>query len=774
MANNFWSRWNIFGNKQNNPSEEFIKSDNLKDFFNKIDDVRQGEKVKIFGKKVQNEVFRNYLNYEDTRFSSYTDFELMEHYPEISAALDIFMEESTTEKNGKIINIFSTSDKIKEELETLFYDILEIQTSLPMWTRNTAKYGDNFIFLDVDNSEGIKSVTQLPVAEMERRDFSPIEKDGSDGNNETKFLWRGRNIVFNNLQIGHFRLLTDDRRLPYGVSILDKARRIWRLLLLAEDSMLIYRTTRAAEKKVFKVFVGNMDDQDVDAYVDEFANRFKRTSLVDPNTGQVDLRYNLVNNDQDFFIPVRDPNAATPIDTLQGACIDLDTKIPLMDGRELALKDIITEYKNGEELWAYSCNPKTGELVPGPITWAGVTRKNEKVLKITLDNDETITTTYDHNFLTRDGRKVEAQDLCVGDSLMPFYNKEENGKKLYLDNHYNMWFTKDRIIKDFYDGLTLSLNTEITVEDLQLEGDILNHKIKDIELVEDTMDVGTITIDGPEDFHDYHTFAVSSGIFIFNSNLSEIADIEYLQKKLFAALRVPKQFMGFEETAGEGKNLAMMDVRFARTINRIQQSMLMELNKIAIIHLYALGYEDYLDDFKLTLNNPSTQGEILKLEEYEKRLAVYRDATDSSNGLAPMSFTRAKKEILGMSDEDIILDTERMRVEKAMVAELEGTPEVIKKTGIFDSIDSKFETINEEEEEPTNNEEDADADTGGGGFGGGGGGFGGGGDLGGDTGLEDALGDAEADAEEGDVDADLGGDEGLDDLTDEMGDVEIE
>jgi hypothetical protein len=175
------------------------------------------------------------------------------------------------------------------------------------------------------------------------------------------------------------------------------------------------------------------------------------------------------------------------------------------------------------------------------------------------------------------------------------------------------------------------------------------------------------------------------------TNLSEIADIQYLQKKLFTALRVPKPFLGFEDVAGDGKNLALQDIRFARTINRIQQSMIQELNKIAIIHLYILGLEDELENFTLALNNPSTQAEMLKIEQTQLKVTLYKElVADSGNGFGAMSMTRAKKEILGMSEEEIRNDLEQQRLEKAAAAEMEQTSNVIKKSGMFDRVDRLY------------------------------------------------------------------------------------
>lgn len=479
--------------------KELLKTKSKEEYEHEKLKLQQDKYLSGMWQTVDNEIYQHSIYYETTRLASYADFEGMEFFPEIAAALDIMMEESTTlNPDNKVINIFSESKRVRRILEDLFFNRLDLHTTLPMWTRNTCKYGDNFLFLNIDSEEGITGVKQLPNIEITRKDNEGFGENSvnseEDKFNPVKFVWGQRDIEFNAWQIAHFRLLGDDRRLPYGTSMLEKARRIWKQLLLSEDAMLIYRVTRAPERRIFKIFVGNIDEADVPSYVQKIANNFKKSPVIDENTGQIDTRYNQMAQDQDYFIPVRDPNAPSPIDTLPGA-----------------------------------------------------------------------------------------------------------------------------------------------------------------------------------------------------TNLSEIADIQYLQKKLFTALRVPKPFLGFEETNGEGKNLALQDIRFARTINRIQQSMLQELNKIAIIHLYILGLEDELDNFTLSLNNPSTQAEMLKIEQTQLKVTLYKDAVaDAGNGFGAMSMTRGKKEILGMSDEDIRNDLEQQRLEKAASAEMEQTANIIKKTGLFDRVDKLY------------------------------------------------------------------------------------
>ena len=450
--------------------------------------------------KIESNMYTQSVYYEPTRLASFYDYESMEYTPEISAALDIYGEESTTvDENGYMLQIYSESKRIKSILADLFNNVMDVNTNLPMWVRNTCKYGDNFVYLKLDSDKGIVGCMQLPNIEIERLERGmpaqaakqnidePIENKG------LRFNWKAKAMEFNSWEIAHFRLLGDDRKLPYGTSMLEKARRIWKQLLLSEDAMLIYRTSRAPERRVFKVFVGNMDDKDVEPYVQRVANKFKRDQVVDSKTGNVDLRFNQMAVDQDYFIPVRDAAAPNPIDTLPGA-----------------------------------------------------------------------------------------------------------------------------------------------------------------------------------------------------TNLSEIADIEYIQKKLLTALRVPKAFLGFEEPVGGGKDLSLMDIRFARTINRIQKCMIAELNKIAIIHLFLLGFEDELSNFTLGLTNPSSQADLLKVDLWKEKILLYKDAVTAIEGIAPVSVSWAKKHVLGFSDEEIKLDLQQQRIEKAVGAELTNTATIITHSGIFDNVDKLY------------------------------------------------------------------------------------
>lgn len=437
----------------------------------------------------------------------YRDVELMDAMPEIGAALDIYADEScVTNDKGQIINVISKSSRIKSIIEDLLTNRLDITLTATMVIRAMCKYGNEYMMLNIDSKNGIIGWKQLPIMEMQRNENGitnpyssysmPSTSPTSSTSDEITFSWLGSSeiVPFRNFQIAHFRLITDSQFLPYGVSILHKSRRHFRMLSMMEDMMLIYRMDKSIERRVYKIYVGSIDDEDVPAYVDSIADEFKRTPIVDPQTGQLDLRKNIMAVDQDYFIPVRDASAANPIETLQAA-----------------------------------------------------------------------------------------------------------------------------------------------------------------------------------------------------QNLTAIDDIKYVQNKVLAGLRIPKTFLNFEEAVGQGNNLSLLDVRFARVINRIQQAFLMELTKVVTIHLYLLGFKDDLTNFTLTMNNPSTQAEQLEIENMEKKVTAVRDAvSDPGGGIPIMSMTRAWRDILKWSDDDITNNLQEIRLEKGLAGELEKTSQIIKRSKIFDPTDNTY------------------------------------------------------------------------------------
>lgn len=311
-------------------SNDVIYATNSREDYNqKLAQLRQQRLLAKQWKRAQYETQNNALANMTEVQMMYREADMMDLFPEIGAALDIYMEEATYIKpNGMMINVTSKSERIKSILEDLIYNRLSADIIFPMITRSTVKYGNTFMLLNVTEDNGVIGWKQLPVYEMQRFEngmdnpyssgFANVANIDVDTPDSTKFIWLGKNefTPYRNWQIAHFRLLYDSLYLPYGVSALNKARRHWRMLSMMEDMMLMYRLERSVERRVFKVNVGAIDEKDVPAYMDEVANNFKRAPIYDPLTGQLDLRRNIMSNMDDFFIPVRDPNEPNPIDTL--------------------------------------------------------------------------------------------------------------------------------------------------------------------------------------------------------------------------------------------------------------------------------------------------------------------------------------------------------------------------------------------------------------------------------------------------------------------------
>lgn len=494
--------------------------------------------------KIAHDLYTRTIYYDTDRVNAYQDFRAMDMSPEISAALNIIRDECMTRgEKGKILDIYSENSRVKTILEDLFYNRLDIDFAMKLWIRDLLKYGDFFLHLHIDKEDGIYDVMALKAQEMHR-------EEGHNGQtDETKFRWETTGDIFEDWQIAHFRLIEDTEKLPYGRSILDSARKLWKQLQLAEDSMLVYRITRAPERRVFYIDVGNLEHADVAQFIQQFQIQLKKQPIVDQKTGNMNLKYNPMNVTEDYFIPMR-ADRSSRIETLPGA-----------------------------------------------------------------------------------------------------------------------------------------------------------------------------------------------------SNLGDIQDIEYLQDKLFASLQVPKNYLNYGESMPGGSTLSQQDLRFARTINTIQQSILAEFKRIANIHLYFNGFKDDIDNFTLTLTNPSTQQELLKLETMKARLEVFKEMF-SAEATSPVSYVWAMENILGFSKSEIKLILKQKKVEKKIFAEIDSAVEMYKKIGFFRELDDKYEIEGAEEMMQAQ----AAAAAGGEESAGGGGGLGGGFDMGAASDLGLPGGD-EAPVEGGEVPA---------------------
>ena len=401
------------------------------------------------------------------RMSRYSDFSEMEATPEIASALDIYAEETASQDDtGRVLHVYSENRAIQELLTNLFDDVLNVNFNLPMWVRNLCKYGDFFLFNDVDPKYGVLNAYPIPIAEIEREEgYDPQDPMA------VRFRWITRgNQTLENWQVTHFRLLGNDAFLPYGASVLESARRIWRQLILIEDAMLVYRIVRAPERRIFYIDVGNVPPEEIENYMQQAQTSLKRNKAIDQTTGRLDLRYNPLAVDDDYFIPVRGGESGTKIDTLAGG-----------------------------------------------------------------------------------------------------------------------------------------------------------------------------------------------------QNAAAVEDVQYIQKKLFAALKIPKAYLGYDEEIGAKATLAQEDIRFSRTIARIQKVIISELNKMAMIHLYSHGFtDDELLNFHLSLNNPSSVAQLQKLELIKTKFEI---AGAAPEGAVDRQWIR--KNILGLTDEEILKIKEGRKADKIEDAEVE-------------------------------------------------------------------------------------------------------
>ena len=398
------------------------------------------------------------MAYHQVRRELFRDYDAMDNDPIIASALDIYSDESTTKNEyGDILKIKSSNENVSVILHNLFYDIINIEFNLWPWTRNLVKYGDFFLALEMAEGKGIINVTPYSVYNTER-----LEGTDPMNQNYVKFkveLDRFGKKEYENYEMAHFRLLSDTNFLPYGKAMIENGRRVWKQLQLMEDAMLIHRIMRAPEKRIFKIDIGNINPNEVDNYMQKIINKMKKTPFVDKNTGDYNLKYNIQNLTEDFFLPVRGGDSGTSIDNLSGL-----------------------EY-------------------------------------------------------------------------------------------------------------------------------------------------------------------------------TAIEDIDYLKAKLFAALKIPKAFLGYEEDVNGKATLAAQDVRFARTIERIQRTIVSELYKIAIVHLAGQGIDDSeMTNFQLTLTNASTIYEQEKVNLWSEKVRLASDM----KALNMLSTDWVYHNIFGISEDE--MDTERAKM----------------------------------------------------------------------------------------------------------------
>ena len=250
------------------------------------------------------------------RNERYVDFDQMEYTPECASSLDIYADEMTTHSSLQpMLRIKCPNDEIKTILENLYHNVLNIEHNLFGWSRTMCKYGDLFLYLDIEEATGIRACIGLPPQEVER-----LEGEDETNPNYVQYQWNSAGMTLENWQMAHFRILGNDKHAPYGTSVLEPARRIWRQLTLLEDAMMAYRIVRAPERRVFKIDVGNIPPQDVEQYMQKVMTQMKRHQVTDPTTGRLDLRYNPLSIEEDYYIPIRG-TSNTDIQNLPGGAM---------------------------------------------------------------------------------------------------------------------------------------------------------------------------------------------------------------------------------------------------------------------------------------------------------------------------------------------------------------------------------------------------------------------------------------------------------------------
>jgi hypothetical protein len=296
------------------------------------------------------------LAYQQVRIDLFRDYDSMDSDPILSAALNVYADECTARNEfGNVLKIHHEDAEIKQILENLFYDILNVEFNLWPWARNLVKYGDFYLQLEMAEELGIVNVLPLSTYEMSR-------VEGFDPNNpqRVKFVYAPYQNPYSgpsstpkkeyeNYEIAHFRLNGDSNFLPYGKSMIEGGRRVWKQLQLMEDAMLIHRVMRAPEKRIFKVDVGNIPPNEVDNYMQKIINSSKKVPFVDERTGEYNLKYNMQNLIEDYYMPVRGSDNGTSIDTLKGLEYNMIDDINYLKNKFMAALQIPKAYLGYEE-----------------------------------------------------------------------------------------------------------------------------------------------------------------------------------------------------------------------------------------------------------------------------------------------------------------------------------------------------------------------------------------------------------------------------------------
>jgi len=256
------------------------------------------------------------------RKNSYQTYKEMDGMEFIHRGIEIISDDSSQPNDmGDVVKFFSNDEEIKNVLDDLFVKKLDMNNEL--WTifYETVKMGDNFYEIipdDYKKPKEIKRIRYLEPDKMERVEkdgklshfsYKTNKKDNKKENEITEyklFPW----------QIIHFKI-DNKSHAPYGGSLLEAGVRTYRRLVMLEDLMLVYRISRAPERRVFYIDVGNLNAVEAKRFLMKMKNAYRSQSFIDEN-GNINKKANVMSITSDIFVPVREGQTGTRIETLQG------------------------------------------------------------------------------------------------------------------------------------------------------------------------------------------------------------------------------------------------------------------------------------------------------------------------------------------------------------------------------------------------------------------------------------------------------------------------
>ena len=374
------------------------------------------------------------------RLNLFKDYESMDNDAIIASALDIYADESTMKSEyGDVLQIQTDNNQIKEILHNLFYDIINIEFNLWPWVRNMCKYGDFFLKLEIDEKYGITNVVPLSVYDVSRLEGLDPENpeyvkfliESVSSQHRYKSEQSSTREELENYEVAHFRLLSDSNYLPYGKSQVEGGRKIWKQLTLMEDAMLIHRIMRAPEKRIFKIDIGNIPPAEVDNYMQKIVNKMKKAPVVEEGTGDYNLKYNMQNITEDFFLPVRGGDSGTSIDSLPGLTYEATEDIEYLKNKLLSSLRIPKAFLGYEE--------EVGSKATLAAEDVRFARTIERVQRITLSELTKIAIVH-----------LYAQGYTDAD-LVNFELELTNPSTIYEEERLELWEKKTGLAGDMID-----------------------------------------------------------------------------------------------------------------------------------------------------------------------------------------------------------------------------------------------------------------------------------------------------------------------------------